>query len=85
MTGEGEYVAGIGIWWGWEGALTPPTGNEIMFNDFTGSTQGLSLQIGGGMEHPEEARALIIEGNVFENNEGLDLNDICPGWEECGL
>jgi hypothetical protein len=83
LTGEGQYVAGIGIWWDWEGALTPPTGNEITNNDFTESAQGLSLQI-GGMEQPEEARALILEGNVFENNKGLDLDDICPGWEECG-
>jgi hypothetical protein len=83
MTGEGQYVAGIGIWWTWEGSLTPPTGNKITHNDFTGSTQGLSLQI-FGMEQPEEARALILEGNKFKNNKGLDLEDICsdlPGLE----
>jgi hypothetical protein len=82
MTGEGAYVAGIGIWWTWDGALTPPTGNKIIHNDFTGSTQGLSLQI-GGMEHPEEGRAAILEGNKFRNNKGLDLTDICAGWEVC--
>jgi hypothetical protein len=83
MTGEGAYVAGMAIWWTWDGALTPPTGNKIIHNDFTGSTQGLSLQI-SGMEHPEEARTAILEGNKFRNNKGLDLEDICPGWEVCG-
>jgi hypothetical protein len=82
MTGQGAYVAGIGIWWTWDGALTPPTGNKIIHNDFTGSTQGLSLQI-DGMAQPEEARAAILEGNKFRNNKGLDLTDICPGWEVC--
>jgi len=82
ITGEGAYVAGIGMWWTWEGALTPPTGNKIIHNDFTGSTQGLSLQI-NGMEQPEEARAAILEGNKFRNNKGLDLTDICAGWEVC--
>jgi hypothetical protein len=37
------------------------------------------------MDQPEEARALIVEGNKFRNNRGLDLVDICPGWEACGM
>jgi hypothetical protein len=29
-----------------------------------------------GMDQPDEARALILEGNKFRNNKGLDLEDI---------
>lgn len=75
ITGEGAYVAAIGIFWTWEGALTPPTGNRIIHNDFRRSTQGLSLQI-RGMDEPEEAHAAILEGNKFRRNKGLDLTDI---------
>jgi hypothetical protein len=70
-------VTGISIWWSSE-SLPAPTDNEFNRNDFSGSDRGLALRVFASTpEQGAEACELLLEGNEFNKNEALDLEDAC--------